>query len=49
MQSGSEGHEVRDAFDMKRTDVTDAGPYVSFGWKFDETLFGGLAKGGNAK
>ncbi len=34
---------------LAAADVTDAGPYVSFGWKFDETLFGGLAKGGDAK
>ena len=31
---------------LAAADVTDAGPYVSFGWKFDETLFGGLAKEG---
>ena len=34
---------------LAAADVTDAGPYVSFGWKFDETLFGGLAKGGDAQ
>ncbi|MFN8586654.1 MAG: hypothetical protein U0704_02545 [Candidatus Eisenbacteria bacterium] len=34
---------------LAAADVTDAGPYVGFGWKFDETLFGALAKGGDAK
>jgi hypothetical protein len=34
---------------LAAADVTDAGPYVGFGWKFDESLFGNIVKGGESK